>query len=239
MNALKFISLISTLFALFIGCSFLTPPKEQPVEQDQVGPWYGEKTTHVFSLTPERRIVIVIPKTVEIKTNPNTKSEGMEKTVVFCAEPPPDVAESLADTFRTLAEAQLKKSETKASAEFYRAFTSSTMSLFYRSQGVQLFRDGMYNLCQAYINGMIDKKEYAKKYHELLDEASKLIDREIPEVEQRRIDEAVNRAVKAETEAKNSSQVAEAHKEAAENAEKAVAKDRKDVEKMVQQLKEK
>ena len=109
---------IGVTIVLLSGCAFFTSPKEQPVKQDYVGPIFGKKTTHVFSLTPERRTVIVMPT---------------QRGARFCAEPPPDVAESLADSLRILAEAQLKDPKLPASAsmEFYKAFTSSAMSLFY------------------------------------------------------------------------------------------------------------
>lgn len=175
---------------MIFGCSFLTPPKEKPVIQDYVGTSIiGEKTTHVFSLTPERRTVIVIPS--KIKSQETGK---IEKTVKFCAEPPPDVAESLADTFRFIAEAQLKKPDIGAGVEFYRAFTSTAMKLFYRSQGIQLFRDGMYNICQAYMNGVIEEQEYVEIYNDLVEKTRELIALEIPKVEQGNLEEAINQA---------------------------------------------
>jgi hypothetical protein len=210
MSIIKFVSFVCVIIVFIFGCSFLTPPKEKPVIQDQVGPLFKEKTTHVFSLTPERRTVIVTPKKEPLKDEKGTiiilsdkegnQSIDKETVIKFCAEPPPDVAESLADTFRFLAEAELKKADADVAAEFYKSFTSSAMSLFYRSQGVQLFRDGLFNLCQAQLNGLLKSGEYTTKYVDLLEVASKLISEEIEKMELIRGTEA-QKAIDAKNEA--------------------------------------
>lgn len=199
---------ISLTMLLFTGCAHFTPPKEHPVQYDKIAisRILGTRIGSVFSMTPERRTVIVVP----------------QKPVDFriCAEPPPDVAENLASTIRFIAEAQVKHPEIPVgvSAEFYRAFASSSMRLFYRSQGIQLFRDGMYNLCQAYMNGAITEKEYVEKYKELLDSATKLIIEEMPSLEERKINQAVEGAMAAENAAKAASNDAKISKDAAERA---------------------
>jgi hypothetical protein len=58
-------------------------------------------------MTPERRTIIVMP-------------QGDGKMPRFCAQPPPDVAENIADSLRLLAEAQLTDPEIMAKAEFLR-----------------------------------------------------------------------------------------------------------------------
>jgi hypothetical protein len=211
MSIIKFISFVCVIIVFIFGCSFLTPPKNQPVIQDQVGPLFKEKTTHVFSLTPERRTVIVTPKKEPLKDEKGTiiilsDKEGnqrvdKETVIKFCAEPPPDVAESLADTFRFLAEAELKKADADVAAEFYKSFTSSAMSLFYRSQGVQLFRDGLFNLCQAQLNGLLKGDEYTTKYVDLLEVAAKLISEEIEKMEIIRGTEELQKAIDTKNEA--------------------------------------
>ena len=63
--------------------------------------------------------------------------------------------------------------------EASRAIATSVQTLFQRTQGLQLYRDGMYNLCQGYLNGIFDKTDFAKKYDTLLIETVKLIELEI------------------------------------------------------------
>lgn len=217
-----FVVFISLLMFLFSGCATFTPPKERPVECDRVplSRIFGGRIGSVFSMTPERRTVIVLPY------------YGEEKAFRICAEPPPDVAENLADSIRFLAEAQVTdpKIPVGISAEFYRAFASSAMRLFYRSQGIQLFRDGMYNLCQAYMNGAITEEQYMEKYKELLDSAKELINAEMPSLEATKINEAVDRAMAAENAAKNASDDARISKDASEKALEDVRKILKEIE---------
>jgi hypothetical protein len=206
-----FLNPICFIVLLFSGCAYFTHPKEKPVEHDWAGPMFRKKTTHVFSMTPERRTVIVMPKAEEEKTK-------------FCAEPPPDVAESLVNTLQFLAQASVKDPKFKIDTEFYKAFTATPRTLFVRSQGAQLFRDGLYNLCQACINGAITKEEYGQKYMELLNKATSLIEQEIPLLSERKVTDAIDTATKAADEAKAASNVA---KDSAASAQKAVEEVRK------------
>jgi hypothetical protein len=53
--------------------------------------------------------------------------------------------------------------------------------LFYRSQGLQLYRDGMFSLCNAYLNGVVKNgEEFLKQQDKLLDVVKELIHEEIP-----------------------------------------------------------
>ena len=219
---MKFSFLLNTLFLFgffFSGCAFFTPPKQHPVKHDWAGPWLRKKATHVFSMTPERRTVIVMPKHPEEK-------------VKFCAEPPPDVAENLVSTLRFLAEASAKNPEFKASADLYKAISATPSSLFIRSQGVQLLRDGLYNLCQACINGAINQGEYSKKYTELLKASLELIKLEIPELNKRVVSDAINKAIKAADESKEASMKAI-------NAATEAQKSADDVKKLLKKTKDK
>lgn len=157
------------------GCSLLTPPMEDPVRQDYVGSIFSDRRTNVFSLTPERRTVLVV-RNVDASRSPSQ--------VMVCAEPPPDVAQNIASSVRALAEASAKDAtgrSAEASAEFSKALNTSVVSLFYRSQGIQLFRDGLFSLCQAYMNGLVaNSDEFWNKYQALLDASFALIAQEIP-----------------------------------------------------------
>jgi hypothetical protein len=188
---LLFFIIISSI-SINSGCAIFTPPKEKPVQQDYIGPVFGTKTINVFSLTPERRIVIVAPPKQEEGNGISLdKNIGIE-VFQFCAEPPPDVAESLVDTLRIFAKGEIKNVE--AQAELSRLFASSAINLFVRSQGVQLFRDGAFNLCQAYINGVINKKKYWENYQLLLANSTDLISKEIPNIRDIKMVEAAGDA---------------------------------------------
>ena len=60
--------------------------------------------------------------------------------------------------------------------------------LFKRSQGVQLYRDGAFSLCNLYLNGGLTDGEYLAELRELRKAAFELIKLEIPYLEKITID---------------------------------------------------
>lgn len=138
------------------GAPWLVPPMDQPLIEDKI----GKSGYRTLSTTPERRVVIF---------NENNRR--------FCAEPSPDVANDLSNAFA----AALKGSEgtAEAKANISMAFASTAKQLFQRSQGVQLYRDGMYSLCQSHMNNGINGYELKQMQEELLERASALIEKEI------------------------------------------------------------
>lgn len=145
------------------GCSTFTPPKSRPIIEDKVGKWGNEKIG-TLATTPERRVIIV------------HLDSGK-----FCAEPSPDTADNIASTLSAALEGN-KPEVLSAKAQIASSFASNSKQLFLRSQGVQLYRDGMYNLCQAFVNGAIDPVEYKNYQKELLATVKELIKIEIPEL---------------------------------------------------------
>ena len=59
-------------------------------------------------------------------------------------------------------------------------FNTNAVLLFRRSQGLQLYRDGMYNFCQQRMNGWISDDQLNTLSINLLDTAKTLIKTEIP-----------------------------------------------------------
>jgi hypothetical protein len=212
------ICLVSSTSVLFEACSVFTPPIEKPVIQDYAGSIFSSREATVFSLTPERRTVVMYR---------GPYKDGQRGKPTFCAEPPPDVAQSLASSVRALAEAAAKTQTGQAanvSAEFSRSLTTSNTSLFYRSQGIQLFRDGLFNLCQSYMNGLIrDEKDFWERYESLMRTAFALTTQEIPTVQQVRNIDIANQVQDAKTSvagALQKAQLSEAEaKKAADRAE--------------------
>lgn len=87
----------------------------------------------------------------------------------YCVEPSPDVSQELI---------------TQLAAEFGQGglglsgqldAESGIESLFRRSQGVQLFRDGLFALCQAHHNGAVGADEYGLFIASLIERTSYLI----------------------------------------------------------------
>ena len=139
------------------GLSRFVNPMEQPIIEDRL----GKSGFRTLSTTSSRRVVIFDQNSHKI-----------------CAEPPPDVADNLTSAFATA----LKGADgtVEAKAEISKAFANTAKQLFQSSQGIRLYRDGMYNYCQLYLNGAIDSKTLLEKQDSLLEKTSGLIDKEIP-----------------------------------------------------------
>ncbi|MBS0367477.1 MAG: hypothetical protein JSR67_16805 [Proteobacteria bacterium] len=135
-----------------------------------------------FATTPERRVVLM-----------NVTNDRV------CAEPSPDAGENL--SYNLSAALSAKKTGAEADANFAQALQSAVQSLFTRTQGVQFYRDGMFSLCLAYMNGAVDQTHYAESSRDLREKAADLIRLEIPYiagiVEQKKSDGVSNSAKSA------------------------------------------
>lgn len=131
------------------GCAVFTPPMQKPLIEKHLDISKGDKQNiGILATTPERRIVLI-----------NTNSQ------LFCSEPSPDVAQAFTESISTIANASASSTKNasdksvQASAELYaqlaKQLATNNSQLFYRSQGVQLFRDASFSLCQAYLNGAL------------------------------------------------------------------------------------
>ena len=58
--------------------------------------------------------------------------------------------------------------------------STALMQLTYRTQGLQLYRDGSFFLCTLFMNNIITKDEYLRARDELLDDSLGLIYEELP-----------------------------------------------------------
>lgn len=111
----------------------------------------------------------------------------LDENAKLCAEAPADAASNFASTFAGALSAPL--AEGKAiSAETKTSIAVAIKQLFKRSQGVQLYRDGAFALCNMYLNGAINGESYLKELEELRKAAKDLITTEIPHLEKITID---------------------------------------------------
>lgn len=160
------------------GLSVVADPKTNPVLEDRIGLW-GRQPVGTLATTAERRVVLV--RIAE--DDPDTFGK-------FCAEPPPDAAENIASKLALALEAGAKitnvdpagkipEGEASARLETAKEIATSVQSLFHRSQGLQFYRDGMYNLCQGYLNKVINGDEFAKRADDLSKKSYALIKLEL------------------------------------------------------------
>ncbi|MEL6859790.1 MAG: hypothetical protein AAGL97_09800 [Pseudomonadota bacterium] len=98
-----------------------------------------------------RRIVL------NTKTHPSSRPGRVNPERIVCAEPSPDVAIAIANSFN-LGASFLSD---RANAAVTGTQTQALASLAERTVTVQLLRDQMYRACEAYANGAISGTEYS------------------------------------------------------------------------------
>jgi hypothetical protein len=69
------------------------------------------------------------------------------------------------------------------SADTQASLALSMKQLFQRSQGVQFYRDGIFALCNLYLNDGISKEQYFSELQSLRISAKSLIESEIPHLQ--------------------------------------------------------
>ena len=137
------------------GMSPFIPPEEDAVVDEHVFfSWseiWGAQGIGVRALSTkaERRLVLM-----EQRTDNNGTID-----LKVCAEPNPEATQSL----KSLSDISGDLSgdivdAAKILAEVNRELSTDVSMQFKRSQGLQFYRDGAFQLCQAYINGFLDAK---------------------------------------------------------------------------------
>ncbi|MGZ6223164.1 MAG: hypothetical protein ACXWMW_10525 [Syntrophales bacterium] len=135
------------------GCGFSTFANRDtnPVLVDDTnnanywGKVFEKDSFSTFSTTASRRIVVVL-QTKDGKTN-------------ICSEPSPDVGEAFASAVANAIgiKAPIEGVPVDLSNQYARAVSTQIAALIYRTQGLQLYRDAMHNLCVDKLNTWITK----------------------------------------------------------------------------------
>lgn len=139
---------LSTLLLSLTGCGLsMFAGQKTPVIEDKVGSWSNHQVG-TLAVTTDRRVVLV---------RLQGDSEGGAGR--FCAEPPPDAGQNLTSALTAMLDVSAEKLDATLKAELAKSFASNFQSFVKRSQGLQLYRDAMYNLCQGYLNHALEKGE--------------------------------------------------------------------------------
>jgi len=160
---------ITLLFLVsFSGCgtTIFGDPSTNPVIEDKVGRWMQE-TVGTLAVKADRRIIVV----------------RLDKDARFCAEPPPDVAENLTKDLAVAMEAQAKvpQSGIEGGGKFNLndKLVTEIQELVKRTQGVDIYRTGMYALCQHFLNEGLTAPQLKDSSDQLLVTAKELILKEL------------------------------------------------------------
>jgi hypothetical protein len=111
--------------------------------KDKFGPY------NVLSLDARQRLVLQGAKVDE---------NGVERPII-CSEPSPDAITAQAASLAASAEGATGKGPT-ASGQVSAGFSEAAASIAMRTQTIQLLRDGYFRLCEAYMNGAINREDY-------------------------------------------------------------------------------
>ncbi|MCB9958485.1 MAG: hypothetical protein H6843_07790 [Rhodospirillaceae bacterium] len=167
--------LLCTALALSgCGYSMFTSRETNPIVEDYLGGFIsGQERVGFMGTTATHRLV-----TVRLNTGPT----GVGRTGMLCPEPPPDVAQAVASSFAAALSGSVTQPEgltAEAQGAIARSFATAVMPLLQRSQGLELYRDGMYYLCIAHMNEIIDEEEFEAMANDLLGRVVPLIAAEI------------------------------------------------------------
>ncbi len=94
----------------------------------------------------------------------NSDFGRVKPTAVTCAEPSPDVAKAVAESFQLDSEVAAEVSGQGGGSlalAMARERAEAIAQMTERLATIQLLRDGMYRACEAYANGALSKTEYA------------------------------------------------------------------------------
>lgn len=163
MNALR-LGLIIVLVVFLSGCgvTLFVPPEEDAVVDEHVFTpiidlpslfGWDRDNVHALSTKAERRLVLMEKK--KVKNGYHGKS-----VLTVCAESPAEATQDLSSTFDFVG--TVEKIEF---SKLLKALSTKVKPTFKRSQGLQFYRDGAFQLCQAYLNGLITEKTFAHGFH--------------------------------------------------------------------------
>jgi hypothetical protein len=151
------------------GCaSYFTA--RPPIIEDKVG-LFGKEKVGTLATAPDYRVVYV-------------KIDDQAK---LCAEAPADAGAQFGQTFAAALSAPTG-STPPLSVEAKAGLAVAMKQLFKRSQGIQLYRDGSFALCNLFLNGGVNEGQYLAELQELRKIAAYLIEKEIPFLEKVTID---------------------------------------------------
>lgn len=160
--------------AYLLGSASVYPPWRSPTEYPLDFRVVSPKGATVATMTSERRSIIIVPDA----------RSGANADLRICPEPPADAADNVASllTGSASGSAGALNGENKGSAALSSGSSAALASIFARSQGIELFRDGSNALCLAWLNDIYnngDVNAWRSDFQLLLKTSSMLISQEI------------------------------------------------------------
>lgn len=149
------------------GCGLgIFAGSKAPVIEDKVGSW-PHYQVGTLAVTTDRRMVLV-------KLKDTNGQQGK-----FCSEPPPDAGQNISSALSYLLDISSEKIDTELKLELAKSFATNFQSFIKRSQGLQLYRDAMYHLCQNYLNGSVTDQDMKTLSSNFFSQSVQLIEKEL------------------------------------------------------------
>lgn len=146
------------------GCGLnMFAGSKSPVIIDHVGERVG-----TVAATTDRRVVLV-------RLQENSASEAGR----FCTQPPLDADQNVTSALAAMRDLSTDKIDTQLKAALARSFAQILPAFVRRTQGLQLYREAMYNLCQNFLNHAIKEDALQTQSMKILDVSVKLIEQEL------------------------------------------------------------
>lgn len=144
------------------GLNMFTGAKA-PVIADDV-----ENRMGTLSFATDRRVVLV-------PLQKNSASDAGR----FCADPPLDADQNITSALAAMRDLSTDKVDASVKIALARSFAQILPAFVRRTQGLQLYREAMYNLCQNYLNHAIKEDTLQTQSMKILDVSVKLIEQEL------------------------------------------------------------
>jgi len=149
------IILSSVIISTLSACSYLTPPRDNPLLVYSFEADKDDTAKYSMAATDANRRVAILDII-----------NGQ-----ICVEPPPEAANTISEAFAALFEADVKD-KGKLGASLSQSVSQNISQLYRRTQTVQLYRDAVFALCQSSVNGSIEIESDTKAN---IDDANKEI----------------------------------------------------------------
>lgn len=137
-----FVVTLSLIFVTGCGTTLFSHRETNPSIQDlalntHIWPW-SKQGLNTFSTTASRRMILM-------------RIEDWGHRIISCAEPSPDVGESFKTSIYDALKFAIKHEQSQIAADlantYKREAETQISTLLNRSQGLQLYRDAVHNLC--------------------------------------------------------------------------------------------
>lgn len=155
---------VITSLLMLSGCglNIFASPKS-PVVIDDI-----ESRVGTLAVSTDRRVVLV-----------RLEKDAASAAGRFCAEPPLDTDQNITNALAAIRDLSTDKIDASMKEELTRSFSQISHTLLRRTQGLQLYRAAMYNLCQNYLNHGIKEEALQAQATKILEMSVKLIELEL------------------------------------------------------------